>query len=262
MQEVTKAITSWLKNETGKNGARGLLLEINPNLESVVIARLAKDTFSANCLGLILPCLDNPEYEKLTVKIAEALQLSYKIINLNSVLNEFLLQLEGNASHFPPPPNFAAAANIRYRLRMTSLYYFADKLNYLVCGTLNKINVTTGSFTKYSSAAVDLLPLGDMYKHQIISMAKDIGISDEIINLTASSNIWIEQTEDAELGLTHNDMDNIIQCLEQKDMCDCEPRLLKIMREKNHNSIDKRKMPKIFKLEVPNLDMSSERFNL
>ncbi len=54
---------------------------------------------------------------------------------------------------------------------MITLYYFANKLNYLVVGTDNKSEEMIGYFTKYGDGGVDLLPIGDLLKSEVRDMA-------------------------------------------------------------------------------------------
>ena len=53
-------------------------------------------------------------------------------------------------------------ANVKPRLRMTTLYYVANTLNYMVAGTGNRSELSIGYFTKYGDGGVDLLPIGEL----------------------------------------------------------------------------------------------------
>jgi len=65
---------------------------------------------------------------------------------------------------------------------MMALYYFANKLNYLVCGTGNKSELMAGYFTKHGDGATDILPLGDLLKTQVSKLAKELNIPQRIID--------------------------------------------------------------------------------
>ena len=58
------------------------------------------------------------------------------------------------------PTSRLACANLKPRLRMTTLYAFANHLGYRVLGTGNRSELEVGYFTKYGDGGVDLLPLG------------------------------------------------------------------------------------------------------
>ena len=53
-------------------------------------------------------------------------------------------------------------ANVKPRLRMASLYFIANSLNYLVAGTGNRSEITLGYYTKYGDGGVDVLPIGGL----------------------------------------------------------------------------------------------------
>ena len=65
-----------------------------------------------------------------------------------------------------------ALANVKPRLRMTSLYYLANRYNGLVVGTGNKTELAIGYFTKYGDGGVDVLPLGDLDKTAVRGLAR------------------------------------------------------------------------------------------
>ena len=64
-----------------------------------------------------------------------------------------------------------ANADVRPRLRMTSLYYLANLHHGLVVGTGNKSETMIGYFTKYGGGGVDLLPIADLYKYEVRRLA-------------------------------------------------------------------------------------------
>ena len=70
-----------------------------------------------------------------------------------------------------PPADTHIAANLKPRLRMTVLYYFAGLRNFLVAGTGNRCEIAVGYFTKYGDGGVDLLPLGDLLKSEVKEIA-------------------------------------------------------------------------------------------
>ena len=59
---------------------------------------------------------------------------------------------------------------------MTTLYFVANSLNYLVAGTGNRSELTIGYFTKYGDGGVDLLPIGDLLKSEVRALARELGV--------------------------------------------------------------------------------------
>jgi len=75
-----------------------------------------------------------------------------------------------------------AATCTKHRTRMMAQYYYAEKLNYLVCGTTNKSEAIQGLFVKYGDGGVDIEPVAHLYKCQIYQLAEYLGVIPEILN--------------------------------------------------------------------------------
>lgn len=75
-----------------------------------------------------------------------------------------------------------AATSSKHRTRMMTQYYYAEKLNYLVCGTTNKSEAIQGLFVKYGDGGVDIEPIAHLYKNQVFQLAEHMGIIPEILN--------------------------------------------------------------------------------
>jgi len=102
-----------------------------------------------------------------------------------------------------PPADRMTQANIKPRLRMVVLYYFSRKLNYLVCGTSNKSEITAGYFTKFGDGASDILPLGGLLKTQVRCLATEIGIPQKILDKAPTAGLWPGQTDGRRMGITY-----------------------------------------------------------
>jgi NAD+ synthase len=139
------------------------------------------------------------------------------------------------------------AANLRPRLRMTTLYYFANKLNYLVVGTGNKSEVVMGYFTKYGDGGVDLEPLGGLLKSEVKKLARKLGIPKVVINKAPSAGLWHGQTDEGEMGITYDELDKIIAVLGSKQEKQCSTNLLKKVKNRMRSSKHKFLAPPVFK---------------
>jgi len=99
-------------------------------------------------------------------------------------------------------------ANMKPRLRMATLYFLANSLNYLVAGTGNRSELTLGYFTKYGDGGVDLLPIGDLLKSDVRTAARELGVPDEIVEKAPSAGLWLGQTDEAEMGFSYEVLEN------------------------------------------------------
>ncbi len=112
-----------------------------------------------------------------------------------------------------PAAGRMAKANIKPRLRMIVLYYLANKLNYLVCGTGNKTELSVGYFTKYGDGGADILPLAGLLKTEVWELARELGVPERVINKPPSAGLWSGQTDEKELGISYSELDGILGAL-------------------------------------------------
>ncbi len=100
-------------------------------------------------------------------------------------------------------------ANTRARLRMTTLYYFAGLLRFLVAGTGNKVeDLGVGFFTKYGDGGVDLSPIADLTKTEVYALARELDISDSILEAKPTDGLWgDERSDEDQIGATYPELE-------------------------------------------------------
>jgi NAD+ synthase len=100
--------------------------------------------------------------------------------------------------------------NLKARLRMLTLYCFANQLKYMVVGSSNRSELSIGYFTKYGDGGVDIMPLGNLVKGQIRELARFLGIPQSIIDKSPSADLWEGQTDESELGFSYEVIDRYL----------------------------------------------------
>jgi len=95
-----------------------------------------------------------------------------------------------------------ASTSIKHRVRMTLLYFHAEKNNFSVVGTTNKSEYQQGYFVKYGDGGSDIEPLVNIYKSQIYQLGKFLEIPNEILVSDASPDVWSFSTSDEEFFYT------------------------------------------------------------
>jgi len=232
-------IVNWLKNKLNETGARGFILGLSGGIDSSVVAVLAK-LATPNVLGLVLPCHSIQEDAEHANLLSKTFDIEIKKIDLSNVYDEFLKNLEDAET--------LIKANLKSRLRMTTLYYNGGLNNYLVLGTGNKTEISIGYFTKYGDGASDLLPIGDLYKKEVFSLAKELNINKEIINKPPSAGLWQGQTDEDEMGISYIDLDKILIALENKTSLEnFNKNLIDKVKRMVTLSAHKRKLAEIYK---------------
>lgn len=109
-----------------------------------------------------------------------------------------------------------AASNLKQRLRMTTLYYLGEKHNYAVVGTGNKDEHMQGFFVKYGDGGADLKPIAHLFKIQVYQLAEALGVPDEIIKRTPTTDTYSFEVTQEEFffGLDFYTMDMLWYAME------------------------------------------------
>jgi NAD+ synthase len=119
--------------------------------------------------------------------------------------NVFTLKIEDDKSNVKSARlnkkmlnGIVAATDTKQRTRMMHLYYYAEKKNYIVCGTTNKPELIEGLFVKYGDGGVDIEPLSHLYKAQVYQLSEYLEVIPEIIKRTPSPDTWSFEVSDEE----------------------------------------------------------------
>lgn len=90
-----------------------------------------------------------------------------------------------------------AATNYKQRIRKTIEYFHADRLNYAVIGTPNRLEYDQGFFVKNGDGAADLKPIAHLYKTQVFAMARFLGVPEEICSAAPTTDTYsLQQGQD------------------------------------------------------------------
>lgn len=83
-----------------------------------------------------------------------------------------------------------AATNFKQRIRKTLEFFHADRLNYAVIGTPNRVEYDQGFFVKGGDGAADLKPIAHLYKTQVYMLARHLGLPEMICNATPTTDTY------------------------------------------------------------------------
>lgn len=218
MSRTADRLVDWLRSQMAAAGARGFVVGLSGGLDSAVVARLCQSAAPERTLGVILPCHSAPEDAADAMRVAEHFSLAVVSLPLDDSYDALaagftsaLPDAVPEAADGVEPPDEQRArlalANIKPRLRMTALYYIANRLNYLVAGTGNRTELLIGYFTKYGDGGVDLLPLGNLVKSEVRALARELGVPPAIIDKPPSAGLWLGQTDEGEMGFSYAELE-------------------------------------------------------
>jgi NAD+ synthase len=152
----------------------------------------------------------NADDAKHTKMVAEKFGFDLEIIDISSVLKVCYHSLPVFEE-----PDKISKGNLKARMRMIFLYYYANRLNRIVCGSSDKSETMIGYFTKWGDVAADISPLMDLYKTQVRQLALYIGVPPEIAKKPSTPRLWPGQLAEQELGIKYETLDLILFGLER-----------------------------------------------
>jgi NAD+ synthase len=206
--ELTEKLISWIRSQVLAARCEGVVVGMSGGIDSSVVAVLCHRAFPQSMLGVFMPCYSSQEDGDHVQTVANQLSIPVKTVALDAAFDTLLKVLPGDV--VAPAANRLAKANLKARLRMLTLYYFANQLNYMVAGSGNRSELSVGYFTKYGDGGVDILPLGKLVKGEVRKLAGFLGIPQEIIDKPPSGGLWPGQTDEGEMGFSYEELDRYL----------------------------------------------------
>jgi NAD+ synthase len=207
-EQLADKLVSWIRDKVLAAGSKGVVLGLSGGLDSSVAAVLCQRAFPQSTLAVIMPCYSNKRDIEHAQAVADQFSIPTKTVVLDTAFDAMLKVLPDDK--VDPDVSRVTKANIKARLRMLTLYYFANQLKYMVVGAGNQDELALGYFTKYGDGGVDIQPLGNVLKGQVRELARFLGIPQPIINKPPSAGLWEGQTDEGELGLSYDELDRYL----------------------------------------------------
>ncbi len=241
-EDIATRLSLWIRERVTEAKGKGVVLGLSGGMDSSVAAVLCQRAFPEDTLGIIMPCHSPKEDIEHAKALAQRFSIPTETVVLDSTYDTLLKALpDEKASH---DIRRLAKANLKARLRMLTLYYFANQRNYLVVGSGNRDELAIGYFTKYGDGGVDIQPLGDLLKGQLKELALFLGIPRPIIDKPPSAGLWEGQTDEGELGFSYDELDRYLASSEASE--EIKKRLRAIIAAAEH----KRQPPPVADLEL------------
>lgn len=207
---VADYISAWLTEYIGSSPAKGFVIGISGGIDSALTSTLCART------GLRVLCVEMPIHQDLSqVNRAQnhIAWLKKQFPNVDSTLSDLSDTFDVMAAALPrvdqEHTQMLALANLRARLRMSCLYYYAGINSMLVAGTGNKIeDFGIGFYTKYGDGGVDLSPIADLTKSEVYAIAAELGIIRDILEAKPTDGLWGDNRSDEDqIGATYPELE-------------------------------------------------------
>jgi NAD+ synthase len=246
-----KILTGFLKSEIIRVGFSHAVVGLSGGIDSAVSCVLAAEALGPqNVLAVRMPySTSSPDSLVDAEKIALGLGVRMDTIEITPMV-EPLIQRE-------PAMSKLRKGNLMARARMIVLYDQSEAFQGLVVGTSNKTEILLGYTTLWGDMASAVNPLGDLYKTQLRQLACAMDLPRSVIDKPPSADLWVGQTDEADLGFTYEEVDKLLYLLvdQRWDVQDCleagfDKTFVENVYKRLRRSQFKRMMPLIAKLST------------
>jgi len=203
-------VEQMIRHAYWQTGCKGIVVGLSGGIDSAVAAVFCcRAVGPENVLGLLMPSsVSNPDDLRDAADLCNRFKIPHEVVSIDPMLEGFR-----TVPGFIETPYLLG--NLMARIRMVTLYYYANRDHRIVCGTSNRSEYMLGYSTKYGDSAADIQPLLHLYKADIYVAARELGIPEPIISKTPSAGLWAGQSDEKEIGLSYAEIDSALQALEK-----------------------------------------------
>ncbi len=208
-KKMTDEITRFISNIVEEADTNGVVIGLSGGVDSSLVATLCVQSLGkTRVLGILLPTNFTPQQDIKDAKdLAESLGIRTKTVSVQPIYEDFSHTLDCDPME---PTQKMLFANVLARTRMTLLYYYANRNNYLVAGTGDRSEDLIGYFTKYGDGGVDFLPISHLYKTQVRAFAKYLGVPKRIADKPSSPQLYPGHQAIDELPIDYEKLDPVL----------------------------------------------------
>lgn len=207
LSEYLKVIEKFLQDYLKDNHQDCYILGISGGVDSSLVAALAKKAVGKDKLfAYAMPIDSLVDDENDAVRLAKHLDINYEVVDLTDAYHALVEKYEATGIKL----DLSTKGNLKARMRMATLYAFAQNKHGLVLGTDNMDERYTGYFTKFGDGGVDLLPIAHLLKREVVEACLLLGVPEDLARRTPSAGLYQGQTDEKEMGISYNDLDDYL----------------------------------------------------
>ena len=206
VKKVKNEIVEWIRNWFEQNGKDCMaVVGISGGVDSSVVTALCVKALGKDrVFGIKMPCGEQPdiEYANMLIKYLEIKSYTMNIWDaVIGIDNQFPTDIEVSKQ---------TTINLPPRIRMAALYAISQSLNGRVVNTCNMSESYVGFDTRYGDSAGDLSPLANLTKTEVIALAKELGLPDELVHKTPQDGLT-GLTDEQSFGFSYAELDAYIR---------------------------------------------------
>jgi NAD+ synthase len=201
---VEDILVRFIRSEVQRVGFRRGVFGLSGGIDSTLSAYLAAKALGPeNVCGIRMPySTSSEETMDHGSLVARELGIRMMTVPIAEPIDAYFRQF--------PDASRLRRANKMARERMTVLYDQSAAQDALVIGTSNKTELLIGYGTIHGDMASALNPIGDLYKTQVRTLSSSMGVPEAIIRKNPTADLWVGQTDEAELGFTYAEVDRLL----------------------------------------------------
>ena len=245
-EEITIGVVNFIKDRINFFKRSGAIFGISGGIDSACIAGLLSRAINKDrILGLIMPERDSDEKTVKDAKfVANKFGIKTKFIDITKTLESFgiyktlpgrfysdkresLGRIIKKAYRLIPNKKnpflggllggkyqwireVHSYYRIKHRVRMVNLYYYGERMNYLIIGTSNRTEDLIGFFVKYGDSAADIMPIAGFYKTQVKRLSRYLGVPKSIVEKIPTPDLLPGITDEVAMGISYEVLDLIL----------------------------------------------------
>ena len=208
-EEVLNEILAFIRKVVSEAKASGVVVGLSGGVDSsLTVALCVRALGEDRVLGILMPTSFTPKEDvEDAYELAKMLKIRTRRVDIDGICDAFLKAMGVSEDD---PSMKMPLANLRARIRMAILYFYANAYNMLVAGTGDLSELLIGFFTKYGDGAADFLPIVHLYKTQVRRLAKYLGIPERIAFKPSSPQLYPGHKLLDEVPLDYDQLDPVL----------------------------------------------------